>query len=98
MAANSERRRKESMAISSRVNAIGGPFIVAGDFNTPDDSPIFRHAWWRLRDGFSDAGFGFGTTYAKHHTWLRIDHVLSNDGWRCVECRTAPMSGRDIGQ
>jgi endonuclease/exonuclease/phosphatase (EEP) superfamily protein YafD len=93
MTANSRRRRAESMAISARVNLIGGPFIIAGDFNTPDDSPIFRQAWWRFRDGFSDAGFGFGTTYAKHHTWLRIDHVLSDGGWHCVEFRTGPDVG-----
>jgi endonuclease/exonuclease/phosphatase (EEP) superfamily protein YafD len=93
MTADSERRGEESMAISERVQTIGGPFIIAGDFNTPDDSIIFRRAWWRLGDSFAQAGFGFGTTYAKHHTWLRIDHILTGGGWRCIHIQTGPDVG-----
>jgi len=93
LTANSERRREESTTISRRLQAIGGPFIVGGDFNTSDDSVIFRQSWSWLRDAFSDAGFGFGTTYAKHYTWLRIDHVLSNGDWHCTDFRI----GTDVG-
>jgi len=90
---NSVRREEESMQISRRVHEIGGPFVMAGDFNTPDDSPIFREAWSDFRDAFSVAGFGFGTSYAKHHTWLRIDHILYDLSWSCRSCYTS----EDIG-
>lgn len=91
--ANSERRRRESQMIRDAIRGLDGPLLLAGDFNTPRDSPIFRQAWADYRDAFTDAGFGFGTTYAKHNTWLRIDHILYDPGWRCRECRVGP----DIG-
>ena len=93
LAANSLRRGEESQTINARVQQIGGPFVLAGDFNTPDDSPLFKTAWSRYVDAFSTAGFGFGATYDRHRTWLRIDHVLCDRGWHCTECRV----GDDVG-
>lgn len=90
---NSEQRRQESALISSRIGQIGGPFLIAGDFNTPDDSPTFRASWNNFNDAFGVAGFGFGTTYAKHHTWLRIDHILADPTWHCRACEV----GSDVG-
>jgi endonuclease/exonuclease/phosphatase (EEP) superfamily protein YafD len=93
LAQNSDRRREESETIRNRVNQIGGPVIIAGDFNTPDDSPIFRSNWARLQDAFTTAGWGLGITYAKHRTALRIDHVLCDPGWTIRWCRV----GADVG-
>ncbi|HEY1807543.1 MAG TPA: endonuclease/exonuclease/phosphatase family protein, partial [Acidobacteriaceae bacterium] len=90
---NASRREEESLEVRRRIDQAGGPFILAGDFNTPDDSQIFHQAWKGLRDAFGTAGFGFGTTYAKNHTWIRIDHILSTPDWRCTEC----WEGPDIG-
>jgi endonuclease/exonuclease/phosphatase (EEP) superfamily protein YafD len=90
---NSERRAVESMQIRRRIDQIGGSFIVAGDFNTPDDSCIFREAWSDLRDAFGTAGFGVGTTYSKHYTSLRIDHILSTSDFECRDVSVGP----DIG-
>ena len=42
---------------------------------------------------YSDAGFGVGYTYCKHHTQVRIDHVLFDEGWRCRRCWVGPDSG-----
>ncbi|HEY2587050.1 MAG TPA: endonuclease/exonuclease/phosphatase family protein [Tepidisphaeraceae bacterium] len=91
--ADSERRAYESMIVSAAARRLGGPMIVAGDFNTPDDSPLFRQAWGDFDDAFNMAGFGFGTTYAQHHTWLRIDHVLYDPSWQCRECWVGPPIG-----
>lgn len=91
--ANSARRALESAKISAEVRRIGGPFLLAGDFNTPDDSPIFQHAWPELDDAFSSAGLGFGTTYERNHTWLRIDHIVYSPDWQCRECRVGPPVG-----
>lgn len=91
--AGSERRAFESLVVAAAARRIGGPFIIAGDFNTPDDSPLFGEAWRGLDDAFNTAGFGFGTTYANHHTWLRIDHVLYDPTWHCAECQVGPPVG-----
>lgn len=91
--ADSARRTFESTAIAAYARQVGGPFLIAGDFNTPDDSPLFRMAWNDFDDAFNVAGFGFGTTYANHHTWLRIDHVLYDPSWRCSQCWVGPPIG-----
>jgi endonuclease/exonuclease/phosphatase (EEP) superfamily protein YafD len=65
---------------------MGGKVFLVGDFNTPADSPIFREAFSGYDDAFDAVGFGFGTTYAKHHTSLRIDHVIYGNGWKCRRC------------
>lgn len=93
LAGNSSRRRYESQVIRQRVNQISGPVILAGDFNTPDDSPLFRSAWSGLQDAFNVAGFGFGVTYARHRTALRIDHVLCDPSWTVSDCRVGPDVG-----
>ena len=93
LARNSVRRREESQMIRNRIDQIGGPVILAGDFNTPDDSPLFRTSWAGLQDAFTTAGWGFGVTYAKHRTALRIDHVLCDTSWTIRSCQV----GRDVG-
>ena len=91
--ADSERRAFESFTVAAAARQLGGPVIIAGDFNTPDDSPLFRQAWGEFDDAFNMAGLGFGTTYANHHTWLRIDHVLYDPSWHCQECWVGPPIG-----
>jgi len=63
------------------VDQFDGPHIVAGDFNTPAESPIYRAAWSDWQNGFSRVGRGFGGT--RWNGWIRarIDHVLANTDW-----------------
>lgn len=91
--ADSDRREFESMTVSAAAAHFGGPVIIAGDFNTPDDSPLFAIAWDGFKDAFNCAGFGFGTTYSRHHTWLRIDHILFDPSWSCRTCEVGPPIG-----
>lgn len=59
------------------------PVIVAGDFNLPVESTIYRQHWSGYTDAFEVAGTGFG--WSKREGTLlrvRIDHILGN--------RTAP--------
>lgn len=54
------------------------PIVVAGDFNMPVESSIYRRYWSGLTNAFDAKGLGFGFT--KHEGTLlrlRIDHVLS---------------------
>ena len=90
---NSARRALELKALRSEADDMGGKVILVGDFNTPSDSPIFRDAFSGYQDAFDSIGFGFGTSYAKHHTSLRIDHVLYGSDWKCRRCYT----GNDVG-
>jgi vancomycin resistance protein VanJ len=91
---NSKTRLIQSRAVRLAVaNLGGGMTLLMGDFNTPDDSAIFRTAWTDLSDAFRVAGWGFGYTYHAKKTLLRIDHILASSGWQCDRCWVGP----DIG-
>jgi vancomycin resistance protein VanJ len=93
-----DQRRDESEEIQGLIRNLASP-ILAGDFNLPVDSTIYRQYWAGFRNGYSDAGWGFGYT-----EWpqirgrlfgIRIDHVLTGPGWRCHRCWVGPDVGSD---
>jgi endonuclease/exonuclease/phosphatase (EEP) superfamily protein YafD len=92
---NTELRRVESDLASrwAKANASTMPTIVAGDFNTPVESRIFRTSWGDMADAFSRVGRGFGMT--KMNGWIsaRIDHVLAGRGVYI----DGVFVGRDVG-
>jgi endonuclease/exonuclease/phosphatase family metal-dependent hydrolase len=91
---NSGVRRAQSDAVAAYARARGPATIIAGDFNTPDDSPIFREAWTAdFGDAFQTAGWGFGWTYRVRLTSARIDHALAGKGWTCRRCWVGPNVG-----
>jgi vancomycin resistance protein VanJ len=83
MMANSTRRFDESSII--RASTRGEPTIVAGDFNTVPDSPVFS-TWSSFSDAFSQTGFGLGYTHFNRWTQIRIDHILFSQGWHAQRC------------
>ncbi len=97
-----ERRSEESADAARWVGRLPHSFILAGDFNMPIESRIYRRDWANYRNAFSDAGFGFGYTewpQIRRVSWLswgvRIDHVVTASGWRCRCCRVGPDIGSD---
>jgi vancomycin resistance protein VanJ len=69
--------------------------LVAGDFNTPVESRLFRDHWEGLRDCHSTAGWGFGFTKHTRRIGTRIDHVLTGGGLACVSSRVGASGGGD---
>jgi vancomycin resistance protein VanJ len=94
---NSTLRDLEATLARRWVDAGGSraPTVVAGDFNTPVESGIFRDHWGDFANAFSRVGLGFGTT--KYNGWIRIriDHVLTSDAWRPVVVHVWPDVGSD---
>jgi vancomycin resistance protein VanJ len=97
LAAEIEHRRLQSEEVYRFACSLGPQPILAGDFNLPVDSVMYRQHWSTFRDAFSDGGLGFGYT-----EWpqmrvrvfgVRIDHVLMGEGWRCRRC----WVGADVG-
>ena len=71
------------------------PVIIAGDFNMPVESSIYRRYWSGLTNAFDSKGLGFG--FSKHEgslLRLRIDHVLSAPKWFRVQ---GAWVGADVG-
>jgi endonuclease/exonuclease/phosphatase (EEP) superfamily protein YafD len=94
-----EQRRVESQDARRFVGDLTATPILAGDFNMPVDSTIYRRDWSNFRDAFSDGGVGFGYTewpqVRKVPLGVRIDHVLTGPAWRCRHCWVGPDVGSD---
>ena len=91
-------RWEESKDVHWLASGLASP-ILAGDFNLPADSAIYRAYWSEYRDAFSDGGLGFGYTewprVPGRFFGIRIDHVLTGPGWRCRRCWVGPDIGSD---
>lgn len=90
---NTDLRGRQSYMARDAVDRSVIPFVVAGDFNMPTDSRIYRRDWSELTNAFSSAGFGFGYTHYTRHSQLRIDHVLAGPEWKVRRCWTGPNVG-----
>ena len=75
------------------------PKILAGDFNMPVESTIYRRYWSRYRNAFTWAGTGFGyskqTEIRGYVYGTRIDHILTDGHWRALRCYLGPDLGSD---
>jgi endonuclease/exonuclease/phosphatase (EEP) superfamily protein YafD len=71
------------------------PTIVAGDFNLPVESAIYRRHWSDLRNAFSRSGFGTGYTKQTRFWGSRIDHVLTTADIVSAKAWTGPDMGSD---
>lgn len=78
-------RRVESQLAREWATRARVPQLIAGDFNIPADSAIFRSYWGDFTDAYSRCGMGYG--YTKMTKWfgIRIDHVLFDSRWECLE-------------
>jgi vancomycin resistance protein VanJ len=71
------------------------PMLIAGDFNLPTDSAIFRQHWTTWPDAFESVGVGLGHTKFTSLWGIRIDHVLFDSSWQAVSSRVGPDVGSD---
>lgn len=70
--------------------------IIAGDFNVPVESRIYRRHWSGCVNAFSRRGRGFGYTRILPKWSARIDHVLVCDpSWKVVAVSLGPDLGSD---
>ena len=98
LVAKNEQREIEARVARRWVDESPSPFrVVAGDFNTPVESHIFRDHWSGFRDCHSAAGWGFGFTKRTRRIGTRIDHVLAGRGLACVSASVGDRQGGDHG-
>jgi len=91
--AASQMRWRQSQYLARLAADVSGPLVLAGDFNTPPESAIFRRLWDRYTDAFGVAGWGWGYTFSGGRTLVRIDHILTGPGWHCERCWVGPNIG-----
>jgi exonuclease III len=90
-----EVRREASQVARDWVGERSDSTIVAGDFNMPVESRIYRDHWASFRNAFNEAGMGWGTTKQTRWHGVRIDHILYTSSWRCLKAWVGPSMGSD---
>ena len=92
-----EYRRQKSQEISAIVDTLSAPKVIAGDFNMPVESALYRKYWGGYNNSFSRCGTGYGWTERASVRGIpvavRIDHVLTGNGVLPLVCET----GSDVG-
>lgn len=81
------------------------PFVLAGDFNTGDQSVFYEELSTHMRDAFRDAAGGFGGTWPDSAVsdlvpgfvppLLRMDYIWYSDDFRAVQSWRGPRLGSD---
>jgi vancomycin resistance protein VanJ len=93
------KRLRQAKWVASIIERLPRPVVIAGDFNMPVESRIYRDCWSGWRNAFSAAGWGFG-----HTCWAsagpltsnqRIDHILCGREMRPLRCHVGPDVGSD---
>ncbi len=71
------------------------PILIAGDFNMPSDSAMFRTFSRAYQLGFETSGWGWGYTRPSSMPWVRIDHILGSGEWWFKRTWIGPDVGSD---
>lgn len=90
-----DKRRQESLYVREQIKSFAAPTLIAGDFNMPVNSQIYRTCWKDYTNAFSSTGIGWGFT--KYTCWhgVRIDQVLADGQWDFRQCRVGGPLGSD---
>lgn len=74
-------RREAAEKVRDYVERLTVPVIIGGDFNTPEESRLFKAVWGDYRNAFSETGRGYGWTQRVRFSGIRfrarIDHILT---------------------
>ncbi len=103
---NLDVRRTESAAARALIVPEGEsrPTVVAGDFNLPVESHLYRKFWGDLTNSLGETGTGLRWTWGFQpsiswlnwlHFGVRIDHILTSSGVRVSNAWVGPPMGSD---
>ena len=68
-------RNAQVRALLDRLRLEPHPYVVAGDFNMTEYSPIYNELAAVLHDSYREAGRGFGFSWLSSLPLLRLDYV-----------------------
>jgi endonuclease/exonuclease/phosphatase (EEP) superfamily protein YafD len=98
-------RRYQQMTrlVQEDIVPADGPIILGGDFNTTDQTQIYRMVNQQMKNAHWEAGWGFGFTFPCHvreirdkfslPQLVRIDHIFYNDHFFARKGGTFSESG-----
>lgn len=89
-------RTLQARTVRNIVDSIGGPFIVAGDFNDIPDCYAVRTIKGKdMHDAYADAAFGPTITYHGDKFYFRIDQILYRGPFKAVDIERGDISSSD---
>lgn len=80
-------RAKQVSDIRKHIENCPHPVLLCGDFNDTPSSYTYYKMSKGLKDAFSERGFGTGKTYVGIFPSFRIDYILHNNNFSCIEFR-----------
>ena len=101
---NSARRDNQIHGLLNILGRDTNPYIVAGDFNTSDQSAIYGELAAAMGDSFAEVGIGLGTSWRSNVNTsrlsflpplVRIDYVWHSSHFRAVSAQQGPALGSD---
>ena len=99
---DTSQRAGDFPSLLREIDAVAGPLVVMGDFNTSDREPPYAELAGRLHDAYRETAWGFGFTFPDNRRiarltvpfpLVRIDYVWSRGGLAPVAARVACDSG-----
>jgi len=92
-------RRRAAQEVRRYIDTLSLPVIIAGDFNTPVESNIYRSVWNDFTNAFSKVGFGYGwsqrVSVRGFFYSTRIDHILTGKRLTPLFSEVGPDIGSD---
>jgi len=73
----------------------GRPVLIAGDFNTPSESPLFQFMHQQASNAFEVAGEGYSPTWPCPYPVLVIDQIWGNQQIAFDSCRNIRSKSSD---
>lgn len=84
---NQQARESQALCLREEINSSSCPVIVAGDFNSVPYSKVYRIVKQHdMKDCFLEKGRGSGSTYREMKDKLRIDYIMHDTWFKCVDC------------
>ncbi len=81
---NAQSRSRQADRLAQAAAESPYPLVVCGDFNATPASYVYRTLTRSLRDGFREAGSGYGYTFRGIRKIVRIDYILHSPDFRAV--------------
>ena len=83
----SQERRDQLKRLLSQYEEFASdrPKIFGGDFNSPQNSNLFKILSPEYKNAFSSIGKGIGNTFTNYFPVIRIDHIYSNPALQPVD-------------
>lgn len=80
-------RASQARTVNAHIKKCPYPVVVCGDFNDTPVSYTYSMAGNKLKDAFSDAGFGLSNTYNGILPSFRIDYILYSQKYSAIYYR-----------